>query len=82
MLENNGKNHQERREEVLAVEKERRKLLSQLALGMDRGETGFEGTGVPQLKQKLGFECNSEVHRNCKTTSSCHTAALTQPGLA
>lgn len=47
---------------------------------MGRGETGFEGTDFHQLKQKLGFECNSEVHRNCRTTSSCHTAALTRPG--
>lgn len=49
---------------------------------MGRGETGFEGTDLYQLKQKLGYECD-EVHRNSRrTTSSCLTAALTQPGLA
>lgn len=50
---------------------------------LGRAETGFEGTDLHQLTRSwdLNSSYRSEVHRNCRRdTSSCHTAALTQPG--
>lgn len=57
MLEDNGRSCHERREAVLAHREAEEKILSQVALGMGRGETGFEGTDLHKLKQELGFAC-------------------------
>lgn len=57
VLEDDGRSCHERREAVLARREAEEKILSQVALGMGRGETGFEGTDLHKLKQELGFAC-------------------------